>query len=219
MALDRELSPIRVVAERLSDADSIIDPTAGAALLSRRPRIAPEAYACVIFPGVVREVAARYEALQHSTGNQNFEIPAIYRSVLLRLNGAWIFQLSLYGLPPSMCQTPPVLDRSARQPLDLGTANRQWRMRYSADQKHFHFGSGPYSPQENVAYFLEADGSVISLLPGGKRVSEWHSIEAFLRAEISRTESEYPEFEDRMAATWTASATPKRTPNKKAPRR
>jgi len=124
--LDHELTPIRLVAERLAGADSVVDAN-GAALLSHRPKIGAKAYACVIFPGVTPEVMSRYEKLQHSMGNRRFEIPAVYRHVLLRLNGAWVFHLALYGLPPSMCQDPPLLDRSAHQPLDLGTANLHWR--------------------------------------------------------------------------------------------
>jgi hypothetical protein len=50
--LDQELTPIRLVAERLAIDNSVIDPQTGAALISHRPQIGPEAYACVIFPGV-----------------------------------------------------------------------------------------------------------------------------------------------------------------------
>ena len=199
-SLDHELAPIRLVAERLAVADSVIDPPSGAALFSRRPRIGTEAYACVIFPGVAPETISRYEELQHSIGNGGFAIPAVFKKVLLRLNGAWIFRLSLYGLPPSMCHNPPLLDRSARQPLDLGTANLNWRRQYAADPTQFHFGGSQYSHEENIAYFLNGDGSVVALLKGGHRVWDWPSIETFLNAELPRAESQYEEFERRMSA-------------------
>ena len=218
-ALDDDLAPIRLVAERVADADSVIDPRTAAALLSRRPKIGVEAYACVVFAGVAPDVMTRYEEIQRSIGNRDFEIPLSYRNVLHRLNGAWIFQVSLYGLPPSMCQKPPLLDRSSRQPLDLGTANQNWRKRYSTDLNHFHFGSGPHTFQENVAYFLDGDGRVFSLLPGAQQVSEWSSIQAFLSAEIPRAESLYPGFEDRMAAVQATTSLRKSARNKRAPQR
>jgi hypothetical protein len=189
--LDHELTPIRLVAERLAGADSVVDLLTGAALISHRPQIGTEAYACVIFPGVAEEQTARYEELQRSRGNDGFEIPDVYRSVIRRLNGAELFRLSLYGLPASMCQTPPLLDRSARQPLDLGTANRVWRKRYSADPTLFHFGSGPYSPEENIAYFLQPNGSVVALLRGDHEEWVWPSIEAFLSQELPRAEEQF----------------------------
>jgi len=124
--------------------DSLIESGTGAALISHRPNIGTEAYACVIFPGISDETIARYEEVQRSSG-RSIEIPEAYRSVLRRLNGADIFRLSLYGLPPAMCQDPPLLKRSVRQPLDLGSANLHWRRKYTADPGRFHIGSGPYS--------------------------------------------------------------------------
>ena len=217
--LHKALTPIRLVAERLVDAESLFDPRTGVALLSRRPKIAPEAYACVLFSGVGPKAITRYEKLQRSIGNQLFEIPAIYRSVLLRLNGASLFDLSLCGLPPSMCQDPPLLDRSARQPLDLGTANQYWRTQYSKDKSLFHFGGAPHTFEENVAYFLQPNGRVVALLPREKHVADWPSIEEFLRAELPRVEAQYREYEDRMAAPEPALPRLRRPMKKKAPRR
>ena len=75
--LDHELTPIRVIAERLASAACVIDVRTGAALISPRPNIGTEAYACVIFPGVTPEVVARYEELQHALGNDGFVIPDV----------------------------------------------------------------------------------------------------------------------------------------------
>lgn len=207
--LDRELVPIRLVAERLAGADSVIDPATGAVLISHRPRIGTEAYACVIFPGVEPEVVTRYEEIQRSIGSDGFEIPTAYRNVLSRLNGAWMFQLSVFGLPPSMCQYPPLLDRTAHQPLDLGTANSDWRRKYAADPEQFHFGSSQFSAEENIAYFLNANGSVTAMLRGGHKVWDWPSIEGFLNAELPRAESQFAEFETSMAAVRAVVATEK----------
>jgi len=195
-SLDAELTPIRIVAERLAGTDSIIDSSSGAALFSHRPKIGTEAYACTIFPAISAGLMARYEELHCS----EFHIPIAYRKVLLRMNGASIFRLSLYGLPISMCQEPPLLDRSARQPLDLGSANLHWRRRYSSDRGQFQFGASPYSREENVAYFLNGNGSVSAVLNGGRKIWEWSSIQRFLEVELLRSESAFAEFENRMGA-------------------
>ena len=73
-------------------------------LFSPRPAIAPEAYACVVFPGIsTKEIAYR----------QPLDIPEVYKNVLLRLNEATLFRMTLFGLPAAMCQYPRMLDRSA----------------------------------------------------------------------------------------------------------
>jgi hypothetical protein len=189
--LDRELTPIRLLAERLASSDSSIDLQTGAALISHRPQVGTEAFACVIFPGIREEQTISYENIQRSRGNDCFAIPGAYRSIIRRMNGAQLFRLMLYGLPPTMCQTSPLLNRSARQPLDLGTANQFWRKKYSSDPTLFHFGGGPHSPKENVGYFLRSNGSVVALLVGEHEEGEWPSIENFLSHELSRAEEHF----------------------------
>ena len=189
--LDRELTPIQLLAERLANSDSSIDLPTGAALISHRPHVGTEAYACVIFPGIGEEQTTCYEKLQSSRGNDPFTIPNAYRSIVRRMNGAQFFRLTLYGLPPSMCQLPPLLNRAVRQPLDLGTANQRWRKKYSSDPALFHFGSSPYSPEANVGYFLKSNGSVVALLKGDHQECEWPSIERFLSQELLRAEQQF----------------------------
>jgi hypothetical protein len=109
--------------------------------------------------------------------------------VLLRLNGATVFRMNLFGLPPTMCQDPPLLDRSARQPLDLGAANSFWRKRYAPRSSQFHFGSSQYSHDENMGYFLNEDGTIDALIRGGRRLWSWASLEPFLAAELARSEA------------------------------
>lgn len=97
-----------------------------------------------------------------------------------------------------MAQSPPLLDRSARQPLDIGAANLSWRSRYHADSTKFHFGSGPHANQGNVGYFLNSNGSVEALIHGGERVAVWSAIQEFLAHEIARAESIFPDYERQM---------------------
>jgi hypothetical protein len=185
--LDQELTPIRLLAERLANSDASID-SAGAALIAHCPHVGPEAFACVIFPGIGEEQTGIYEQLQNSRNNDRFTIPIAYRHIVRRMNGAQFFRLSLYGLPSSIRQIPPMLNRSLRQPLDLGTANQLWRKKYSSDSGLFHFGSGPYSPEENVGYFLKPNGRVVALLKGERQAYEWPSFEEFLSRELPRAE-------------------------------
>lgn len=195
-ALDAELLPVRSLAERLASADDAIEPASGAVLISRRPKIAPEAYACVLYPGVGPDVIHRYE--ESPSNDRPIEIPRVYRTLLGRLNGASLFQIDLFGIPLSMAQDPPLLDRSTRQPLDIGTANLFWRVRYRSDLTKFHFGGGPYSPDENAGYFIDANGAVEALIRGGKRVGAWPSIQEFLVHELARAESLFVDFEQSM---------------------
>ena len=90
------------------------------------------------------------------------------------------------------------MNRSARQPLDIATANFSWRVRYHADLAEFHFGSGPYSLQENAGYFLNATGRVEALLQGGEKIGAWPSMQEFLVHEIARAESIFPDYEQRV---------------------
>jgi hypothetical protein len=148
----------------------------------------------VLFPGLRDEQKERYIDLQRSAGN-DFQVPDRYRSIISRVNGASLFRLNLCGLPPSMCQDPPLLNRSTQQPLDLGTANQHWRKKYSEDPAPFHFGARPYTEKENLAYFLKSNGGVIALLPGCLQLREWPSMEMFLDEELSSAEEKFGTFE------------------------
>jgi len=69
---------------------------------------------------------------------------------------------------------------------------------YGAGPTQFHFGSSHYSREEDIAFFLNSDGSVVALLKGGHKVWDWRSVEAFLNAELPRAESQYEEAENRI---------------------
>lgn len=190
-ALDGELAPIRHIAERFGDVT--IEAGTGAALISHRPAIGPEVYACVLFPGLPTSAILRYEEIRRSSHRDIIEIPEVYKSVLVRFNGAVFFGMDLFGIPLTMLNKPPLLDRSARQPRDLGMANSSWRKRYAPHPSQFQFGSAPYSKEENTAYFLNEDGTVEALLRGGRRMRGWSSLAAFLPDELARTEALFRE--------------------------
>jgi len=104
------------------------------------------------------------------------------------LNGAHLFNIALFGVPPSMAQNPPLLDRSALQPLDVCTANENWRLEYRVARPNFYFASGSHSSTENVGYFLTPNNRVEAYLVGEKKIGEWTGMDAFLTDELERSE-------------------------------
>ena len=108
-----------------------------------------------------------------------------------------MFEIHLYGLPRSMSDAPPLLSRSVRQPLDLATANRNWSSAYKPGPTQFHIGSGPYSYEENLGYFLNEDGRVEALRKAGVSFGSWPTFGHFLAEELARAASLYPSYEER----------------------
>jgi len=198
-AFTEELEPIRQAAERLVDQTAKLEIPEGTILISHRPAIGTEAYAIVLHPGVPEERIAGYEEIQSGRHPASFGIPWAYRALLQVLNGADLFQMSLYGLPGSMSRGLPLLNRLVRQPLDLATANFNWKRQYKPCESQFHFGSGPYSNTENVGYFLNPDQSVEIRRAGGEIFGAWASMGIFLAQEIIRVESLFPSYESSMS--------------------
>lgn len=192
-ALDDVLAPVRHVTQRLIDNTAIIDPGSGALLISHRAKVAPQAFAIVLYPGASGDSIARYETIHEDELHSS--IPAVYKRVLSNLNGASLFEINLYGLPISMSQSPPLLNRSLRQPLDLDTANFHWSRGYKPAPALFHFGSGPFSFEENLGYFLNPDETVEARRVGGERFGHWDSLKQFLEVELKRAENLFPAFE------------------------
>ncbi|HEX4311767.1 MAG TPA: hypothetical protein VHZ25_17175 [Acidobacteriaceae bacterium] len=196
-SLSGDLLPIRQLAERLLDPAAQLDPDSGNISISQRPMLGPEAYAVVLYAGITEHRILYYLNSRPGGLRGQFIIPSTYLRILDVLNGAELYQLRLYGLPPSMCAATPPRHRSTRQPLDLGAANFNWSRQYRSSPSQFHFGSGPYSYEENLAYFLNADDTVEARRVGGSLFGTWPSFAPFLEAEISRAESLFPAHEAR----------------------
>ena len=184
---DSQLSPILDVANRLWSDDSTYVRATGGLHISHRPKVAPQAFAVVLYLPLEAESISRYEQ------THSISIPATFRDILRLLNGAFLFELSLFGVPPSMVDGG--LDRSVLQPHDLSTANCYWRASYHAPADSFYIGGGPFSSEEHVAYFLLEDGSIESYRKGGEIVRGWPDYRVFLSEEIARSEAMYPEYE------------------------
>lgn len=195
--LPGELLPIRLLAERLLDPTALLDTSTGNIFLAHKPRLGPESFAFVLYAGITEEMIAAYLKARSAGLRGSLTIPPAFLRILPVLNGAELFQLQIYGLPPSLCAATPLRNRPTRQPLDLGAANQTWGRQYRLSSSQFHFGSGPYSYEENLAYFLNPDDSVEARRIGGSLFASWPSIAQFLEAEIARAESLFPAHEAR----------------------
>ncbi len=192
-----DLLPIRQLAERLLDSAARLDPSSDTVLIAPKPKIGPEAYAVVLYPGISESTVLAYLKTRSTGLRGDLILPPAWLQVLHVLNGAELYQLHLYGLPPSLCAPTPLLNRSTRQPLDLGAANATWSRQYRPSPSQFHFGASPYSYDENLAYFLNPDATVEARRVGGALFAAWPSIAQFLEEEISRVESLFPAHEAR----------------------
>ena len=198
--LPAQLAPIRSVTERLVGSDSqIFD---NCMEVSHRPKLGPHAYALTLYRPLSSAIVKRYENIQ------GLSISSHYAPLLSSLNGVHAFQLSLYGIPASMANDKPLLDRTASQPYDLATANRFWRQEYKVPQEWFHFGGGPLSLDENVGYFFDDLGNIHAARKNKPVISSWSDFSGFLSDELARCETMYPDYETFMAEAIQATKKP-----------
>jgi len=199
--LDGELFPLKTVVQQLSSSETDFDPLTGGLRLSHRPAIGTEAYACILYPGLDSDVIDRYEGINRTRTPRYIDIPSFYKGVIGHLNGAFVYQTALFGIPLSMAQAPPRLDRSVQHPLDVGPANEDWRREYEVNHSQFFFASGSYSHTENVGYFLTPENHVEGYLRGGKKIAQWETLGTFLAVEVERAKARYVEYERLMEAS------------------
>jgi hypothetical protein len=153
--------------DHLSDAATALAPrgsvrevNGGAILIGPRPDIGALAYDVVLHPPISPQELGAYE---HLAG---FVVPPLLSEMLLALNGCKFFELSVYGVPLSMTREPPLLDRSTRAPLDLGSG-RWWRVNYlEAPESGVLFASRNVSDDGQVGFFLTPTGAVVGVANG-----------------------------------------------------
>jgi hypothetical protein len=97
-----------------------------------------------------------------------------------------------------MAKRPPQIDRSTAWPLDIGTAQENWRLDYQSTPSDFFIGYGPHSDDEHLGYFLWPNGGVEALRRNGDRRGQWSDFRSFLAEELARAESIYPKYEETM---------------------
>jgi len=157
--------------------------------IGHRPWVGTENYIINIFQGVSKEEIEQYSK------KMDIQIPKNYQSFLKECGGAFLFGISLYGIPFSMRGETPLLDRSIRQCHDLSIANRFWINQYVLTEKLFQFGGREYSYDENIGYFLDSNDKILSIRKNGEILSRWNDFNTFLSDEIAIAEKLEEEFE------------------------
>lgn len=153
----------------------------GALLAGHQPDQGSEAYDLVLHPGLPPSAVEAYQDLHE------IPLPQALAELLSHLNGAELFRLSIYGAPLSMIEDPPLLTRSSRAPLNLGSG-AHWRYEYEeADPQAVLFASCNVSYTGQVGYFMFPDGQVIGRGKGGApaRSGPWADVSAWLTAVLS----------------------------------
>ena len=175
------LSPIREHAARYATFCSSIS-TDETLQIAHQPWVGPEAYAIRLFAPAKKAWFARFME------RTSCSLPKPYQELLLNLNGCSIHGFDLFGLPPSLQGSTPLLDRSRSQPFDLETANQSWIDEYDIDPGDFHFGSRSWTYEENIGYFWSASG-LRAIRTNGEVVGTWPDLIALLQDELPAAEA------------------------------
>jgi hypothetical protein len=151
-------------------------------LIGHAPQVGPEAYFLTLF------APAQEAWFENFKQNESKEIPTLYRAMLSITNGYSCFDLSLFGLAPSMQESLPLLDRSKRQCHDLSLANRDWIHEFEVEENSFYFGCRALNASEKVGYFLIEDCLVLASRSSGETVGKWSNFSLFLDEELACAE-------------------------------
>jgi hypothetical protein len=179
--LPAELAPLKAACQRCLRYCCAVEIDDATLLLGHQPWVGPEGYLITLFPGAKPAWFSKYHK---KTG---VKIPSMLQRFLTVSNGCEAFGLSIYGMTPSMLKEG-LLDRSARQCLDIGTANRHWKHEFPIDPSYFHFGARDFSDTELAGYFLDSENRIHAIRQGGKAVGVWSSMKTFLHDELAAAE-------------------------------
>ena len=173
----KEFAPLKESAMKYMSRCCIID-TNDTVQIGHRPWVAPYNYAISLFAPAKKAWISNFQK------RQGKKIPPIYQEFLLTINGCFLYDFSMYGLPPSMQSSTPLLDRSTLQCLDLDTANEHWICGYNVNNEKLLFGSRYYSDRESVGYFFEGKNTIQAFRKNGEMINEWLSFSDFLQQEL-----------------------------------
>jgi len=177
--LDQKWVPIKQQVEQYFDSDSRIRDD-GALQVFKRPWIAPKNFGILVFPPANE---AWLTMFQEKT---TIVIPTIYKKILMEINGCYIYDFELFGLPKSL-YTGRLLDRSILQQHDLTLANNSWKKEYKLNEDYFLIGGRDYADDEVIGYFLN-ENKIYSIRKNGEILSSWDSFVDFLNEEIYKAE-------------------------------
>lgn len=180
--LPDELAPLRDAAVRYLRYCSAIPAGGTACQIAHQPWEGPLGYLITVYPPAKKAWFPKYEKAA------KVKLPPAIKRLLEAANGFECFGLSVYGMPPSMMKSPPLLDRSVQQCRDIGTANTTWKVGYPVDPKLFHFGGRDYTDDELAGYFLDGT-NILAVTQGGTQVGRWPDMTAFLRDELAAAEA------------------------------
>lgn len=145
--------------------------------------VAPENYGLLLFPPAENKLIDKFEK------QNKLRIPKSYKDILTMMNGCFVYDFALYGIPASL-YSRGLLDRTTLSQFDLGDANQFWKHEYEtgADDDLFHIGGRAYSFEENIGYFIDPDDKIISLQKSGEALKTWANFGDFLQDEINEAE-------------------------------
>tara|TARA_R110002124_G_scaffold20160_6_gene79545 strand:- start:2053 stop:2658 length:606 start_codon:yes stop_codon:yes gene_type:complete len=155
----------------------------GPLLAGARPDIAPFAYDIVLFAPLS---ASKLEAYQT---RHEFRLPKPLLEILSHVNGGVLFDIKLYGAPPSIATDSPSLDRSRRLPLNIASG-RYWRSSYAgADTADVLIASRNVGDAGQVGYFMDGNGRIIGRGNGSSDAPNmcgpWAGVGDWLSAEMA----------------------------------
>ncbi len=153
----------------------------GAIKVFNRTWVAPMNYGLLLFPPVDKTIFDKLEK------QEKLKIPDFYRTILTMMNGCFIYDFSLFGLPKAIYEKG-LIDRSDLYQFDLGTANKYWTLEYKIGPNLFHFGGRAYSYEENTGYFTDQENKIYSILHSGRIVKTWTSFKQFMTDEVAEAE-------------------------------
>ena len=145
--------------------------------IGHQPEIAPKYYRLIIWPGISNDLIMKYERI-----NQ-IQIPEKIQHLLSASNGISLLGLDIFGIPESMLNEPPLLDRSKLQCKDISMA-KDW-FNSNLDTTHlFYFGARHWTYEQNCSYFLTNDERIESYLENGDKLYKWDDFHSFFSDEI-----------------------------------
>jgi hypothetical protein len=179
------LSPIAEAARAIVLLAAWIDDSCGAILAGYRLDMGIiHAHDLIIFPPLSRSQLDTYEKVN------DFSLPDKLVEFLVHINGCNILNLQVYGAAASMAQSPPMLDRSRRAPLDI-SSGRCWRARYSpANENDLLFASKNVGDNGQIGYFMSPTGQIVGRGNGSPMISAqsgpWANVTDWLASEIEQ---------------------------------
>jgi hypothetical protein len=153
----------------------------GAVQIFNRTWVAPFNFGLLLFPAAHKQVINRCEKRSKK------KIPSKYKDILTCLNGCFIYDFVLFGLPKSIYKKG-MLDRSDVYQFDIGIANNDWILEYDIGPGYFYFGGRAYTFNENIGYFMDEKERIHAIRTSGQILKSWRSFRRFMTDEVSEAE-------------------------------